>query len=245
MQALVTANAANEAVTTTLAIAEGTERQHKNVMELVRTYQSDLEDFGQVAFETRLNTQGTSTEYALLNEDQATLIITFMRNSDIVRDFKKRLVKEFRNMINMLNQRHQDPMDTLNDPAAMRGILLTYCDKLIAQEKVIAHIQPKAKALDRISTSEGSLCITDAAKDLQMRPKDLTNWLFTNRWVYKRANGNVWIAYQDKLKAGVMEHKVSTFTTTSGEERIQNQARITPKGLAFLAELFERVDLAA
>ena len=41
------------AVTTSLAIAEGTEVQHKNVMELVRTYLADLQEFGRVTFETR------------------------------------------------------------------------------------------------------------------------------------------------------------------------------------------------
>ena len=40
-------------VTTTLAIAEGTQVQHKNVLELVRTYLDDLKEFGLVAFDTR------------------------------------------------------------------------------------------------------------------------------------------------------------------------------------------------
>jgi phage regulator Rha-like protein len=90
-----------EATTTSLAIADGTEIQHKNVMELVRTYKADLEEFGPVAFETRKGEplpQGgfaKAMEFAILNEPQSTLIMTYMRNSDIVRTFKKRLVKEF------------------------------------------------------------------------------------------------------------------------------------------------------
>ena len=42
-----------QAVTTTLAIADGTDTQHKNVMELMRNYLANLEEFGRVAFETR------------------------------------------------------------------------------------------------------------------------------------------------------------------------------------------------
>lgn len=87
-----------DAVTTTLAIAEGTENQHKNVLSLVRTYLVDLQDFGRVAFETRpLETAGgvQNQEIATLNEQQATLLLTYMRNSVIVRQFKRRLVKAF------------------------------------------------------------------------------------------------------------------------------------------------------
>jgi len=40
-----------EAVTTSLAIAEGTDVEHKAVIQLVRTYQDDLEEFGRVTFE--------------------------------------------------------------------------------------------------------------------------------------------------------------------------------------------------
>jgi len=79
--------------TTTLAIAEGTGVEHKSVIQLVRNNQHDFEEFGFIAFETRSKTPGVrggkDTEYALLNEPQATLIMTYMRNSDVVRDFKK------------------------------------------------------------------------------------------------------------------------------------------------------------
>lgn len=91
--------------TTTLAIAEGTENQHRNVMELVRTYQDDLEEFGGGAFETRpfVTAGGTQKrEIAILNKPQSTLLLTYMRNSKIVRAFKKQLVKAFFEMAQAL-----------------------------------------------------------------------------------------------------------------------------------------------
>lgn len=88
----------------TETIALGTSNQHKSVIQLVRTHLGDLEGFGEVIFQTRLNPQGSPTEYALLNEQQSTLIIAYMRNSDIVRDFKIRLVREFYNLANQLRQ---------------------------------------------------------------------------------------------------------------------------------------------
>ncbi|WP_411390714.1 Rha family transcriptional regulator [Pseudomonas sp. MPB23] len=98
-----------DAVTTTLAIAEGTLNDHASVIVLARRYQSDLEDFGLVRFEIRPREVGQhgggDTEYAILNEPQSTLLLTFMRNTDIVRAFKKKLVREFWEMVQQRNQR--------------------------------------------------------------------------------------------------------------------------------------------
>lgn len=88
-----------EALTTSLAVADGVGNPHSTVIRLIRDNLSDLQEFGLVGFEIRprLNGQhgGGDTEYALLNEQQATLLITYMRNNDVVRAFKKQLVKAF------------------------------------------------------------------------------------------------------------------------------------------------------
>lgn len=85
-------------VTTSLAITDGVGNQHKNVMELIRNNAEDLNGFGGVAFETRtFETAGgkQKQEYAILNEQQATLLMTYMKNTPVIKEFKFRLVKEF------------------------------------------------------------------------------------------------------------------------------------------------------
>lgn len=82
-------------VISSLSIASQVVNQHKNILELIRKYKPDFEEFGEVAFETRLNKQGSSTEIAWLNEPQATLLITYLKNTEPVRKFKKILVHEF------------------------------------------------------------------------------------------------------------------------------------------------------
>lgn len=86
------------ATTTSMRIANGTQVQHKNVLELIRAYLADFEEFGGVAFETRpFDTAGgvQRREVAILNEGHATLLFTYLRNNDVVREFKKRLVRAF------------------------------------------------------------------------------------------------------------------------------------------------------
>lgn len=95
-----------DAVTTTLVIADGTLSDHASVIKLVRTYQADLEEFGLLDFKSE-STGGRPTEYAFLSEPQSTLLLTYMRNTDIVRAFKKKLVREFWEMVQQRNQRAQ------------------------------------------------------------------------------------------------------------------------------------------
>jgi phage antirepressor YoqD-like protein len=234
----------NEAVTDTPTLAEGTGNQHEAVIKLVRTYQGDLEEFGRVGFEiVPFETAGgaQSREIAILNEPQSTLLLTYMRNLPRVRDFKKRLVKAFFAMADQLRQPVLDPSRILSDPAAMRGLLLTYTEKVIALQDTIKEQAPKVAALDLIATrSEGSLCITDAAKALQVKPKSVLFPYLSGvaRWIYRRAGGKSWLGYQDKVQQGLLEHKVTTVKRDDGTEKVLEQVLITPKGLARLANVF-------
>ncbi len=101
----------DELFTTTLAVAEGAELQHASVIKLVREYLPDFEAFGLVRFEIRPRPAGQhgggDTEFALLNEQQTTLLFTFMRNSDVVRALKVRLVREFFRMRQALVEHQQ------------------------------------------------------------------------------------------------------------------------------------------
>ena len=85
----------NEPMTTSEILAVGVDLQHKNVVSLIRGHVGHLADFGEVAFQTRLNPQGSPTEFAWLNEGQSLFLLTLMRNSPVVIEFKKALIRAF------------------------------------------------------------------------------------------------------------------------------------------------------
>lgn len=133
----------------------------------------------------------------------------------------------------------------LNDPTLLRNALLTYTEKVLELENkvgeqvvVIADLSPKAAAHDLLSTATGSLCITDAAKNLQIKPSVLFGYLSGAGWIYRRAGSIAWIAYQGKLQQGLLEHKIKTIERPDGSEKITEQVRVTSKGLAKLAETY-------
>lgn len=241
MTHLVHFNDNGEPTTTSLAIAEGVGNTHKTVIQLVRQNLSDLEEFGLVAFEMAPRPEGQhgggSTEYAVLNEPQATLLLTYMRNNDVVRAFKKQLVKAFFELRTRVTA--QDPVAALSDPHTLRNLLLKHSEKVIELEAANAELEPKADALDRIATANGSMCLRDAAKSLQVREKDFLLWMQSHNWIYKRF-GTSWIAYADKLKAGYLEHKVQTVQRNDGSEKVVEQCRVTPLGLTRLSKHFEK-----
>jgi len=107
----------------------------------------------------------------------------------------------------------------------------------------IAVLEPKAQALDRIATeSEGALNITNSAKTLQLQPKKLISWMQANKWIYKRAGGKSWVAYQDKIQSGVLEHKITTVLRGDGTEKMAEQVLVTAKGLTKLSSVVQTLN---
>jgi phage regulator Rha-like protein len=99
--------------TTSLIVADGTQVEHASVIKLIRNNLDDFEEFGTIGFEIQ-KSGGRPTEFAILNEEQATLLLTYMRNTDVVRQFKKELVRAFWSM------RRQPSTDVdLTDPLAV------------------------------------------------------------------------------------------------------------------------------
>lgn len=130
-----------------------------------------------------------------------------------------------------------DPLVALNDPAIMRGMLLTYSEKVLTLETKVSELAPKAAALDIISTADGSVCISTAAKLWQVRPKDAFLWLSCNRYIFRRHSSGVWIGYQDKIQQGLLEMKTDTVERSDGTKKTVESVLVTPKGLAKLAVL--------
>lgn len=159
-------------------------------------------------------------------------------------EFTARLVDRWQQLEEQARQAF-DPRKALSDPASLRTLLLQNVEKVIELEGKVEEMRPQVQALERIAISEGSMCITNAAKVLQVRPKALFDYLRAHHWIYSRPGTAGDIAYQDKLQSGVMEHKVTVVTRADGSEKITTQARVTPKGLARLAKLFPPAASAA
>lgn len=212
-------------------IAELTGKEHKNVMRDIRNMLDSLKK-DRLSFE-RTYKDGSGREqmeYALDRE----LTLTLVSGYDI--PLRHRVVTR---LAELEAKPAMDPMQVLSDPAAMRGLLLTYTEKVLTLETKVGELAPKADALDRLATANGSFCIRDAAKTLQVQEKWLKQFMREHEWIYQRPMGHGWLAYADKLKQGVMEHKTTTGEKSDGSEWVDTQARITAKGMTKLSALIQ------
>ena len=93
---LVYMDGKKEPYTTSAIIAECAEVKHDTVQSLIRNHQEDFESYGIIGFEIRkLDGRGRPMKLYRLNEQQATLLITYLKNTGPVRKFKMNLVKAF------------------------------------------------------------------------------------------------------------------------------------------------------
>lgn len=84
--------------TTSDVIAQWTQNGYRSIQRTIERQITRLEKFGRVRFEiTPLQTKGGVQDHKVyhLNEEQATLLITFLKNTDTVADFKVELVRQF------------------------------------------------------------------------------------------------------------------------------------------------------
>lgn len=164
--------------TTSLIVAHGTETQHKNVMELVRNNLSDFEQFGRVAFETRpFETAGGTQhrEVAVLREEHATLLLTYMRNSDVVKRFKIALVKAF---FELRNRVMAAVPQTL--PEALRAYAREV-EAREAAESYVAELQPKADYVDQFVSPDDCLLFRTFASQINVGEKAIRELLVERR----------------------------------------------------------------
>ena len=164
------------------------------------------------------------TEYQLIKRD------TYVVVAQLSPEFTARLVDRWQELEN------QQKSVALIPQSFSEALMLAA--QLQAEKEQNA---PKVEAFDRLATAtEGAMNLTNAAKHLQMQPRAFNQFLFANGWIYKRTIGSAWIAYQDKLQRGYLEHKAHPVTQSDGTEKIYPQVLVTAKGLAKLSTMLNK-----
>lgn len=101
--------AGGEPYTTSEIIAAGTSIEHRKLRDTIRKYKTEIETFGVSASyqaETPSNQEGGRKAIGyILNEQQATFLLTLLKNTPVVVAFKKELVRQFYAMRDELARR--------------------------------------------------------------------------------------------------------------------------------------------
>lgn len=194
-----------------IEIAELTGKRHTHVMRDIRKMLEELE-IGETKFgSTYQNQQGKSLPAFNLPKRECLILVSGY-------NLKMRAA-----IIDRWQELEQQPQ-----------IPQTYSDAMrlaadLADENAV--LVPKARAFDVIASAGGSMCISDAAKKMDMNPKALFKLLSFSGWIFKRKKGGKWIAGQQQIDAGLL-----TVKTTEVDGILRSQTLVTPKGLTHLSK---------
>ena len=207
-------------------IAELCEKRHDHVMRDAKKMLAELEEAAPNFGGSYLGADGTSRPCLNLPKD---LTLTLVAGYNV--KLRKRII---------------DRWMELEEERANGGFAVpkTFGEALqlaADQYRQIEAMRDDVAAHDRLVRADGSLSITEVAKNLGVRPKDLFTWLSTNGWIYKRPGGASWLGYHSKTSVGYLEHKTTTVLRADGSEKITEQVRVTAKGLSQLAKLVPSV----
>lgn len=166
----------SEPFTTSEAIAIGAQVQRRSIDHLLMIHRSDFEEFGVLRFEMRKPPEGSKGGRPeiiyYLNEEQATLLLTYLKNTPPVREFKKNLVRQFYAMRSELLKRQverarlkpirRELTDVIQEVDDGKWSYKKYTDlayksvlgKNAAQIRKERGAPPKAKAVDYLTSDE-------------------------------------------------------------------------------------------
>ncbi|MEY2342087.1 phage antirepressor KilAC domain-containing protein [Acidithiobacillus sp. IBUN Pt1247-S3] len=122
-----------------------------------------------------------------------------------------------------------DPIRALSDPASLRGLLLTYTERVLALEAEVQEQAPKARFHDAVAEAINAQSIQEVAKALRTGPNRLFKFL-RDAGILMHNN----LPYQQYLDAGHFRVVEKQYFDRHGESNTYTRTLVTGKGLTYI-----------
>ncbi|WP_375639365.1 Rha family transcriptional regulator [Bartonella sp. MF74HXZ] len=214
-------------------IAELCGKQHAHIMRDIRQMLGELyPEGGQSKFgSTYLDKQGKTQNCYNLPKRECLILV-----SGYSMTLRARIIDRWQE----LEKQAVTPQIDYSSPKAMIGFLNYLQGQIDQKDTIIEDLTPKAMALESLQRHNGLFGLTEAAKILEMQPKQFILFLQKKGWVYRRAAGGNLLPYQDKIQKKLMDCPTITLQTASGIEKVIPCAKITAKGIGVLSQELKR-----
>ncbi|WP_375656123.1 Rha family transcriptional regulator [Bartonella sp. MR63HLJHH] len=214
-------------------IAELCGKQHAHIMRDIRQMLGELyPEGGQSKFgSTYLDKQGKTQNCYNLPKRECLILV-----SGYSMTLRARIIDRWQE----LEKQAAIPQIDYSSPQVMLGVLTYLKNENEQKDNIIANLKPKAMALESLQRHNGLFGLTEAAKILEMQPKQFILFLQKKGWIYRRAAGGNLLPYQDKIQKKLMDCPTITLQTASGIEKVIPCAKITAKGIGVLSQELKR-----
>ncbi|WP_375651256.1 Rha family transcriptional regulator, partial [Bartonella sp. OT172YNZD] len=174
-----TANSATTQTMSSREIAELCDKRHDNVRRDIRQMLGELyPKGGLLKFEgTYLDKQGKPQNCYHLPKRECLILVSGYSTA-----LRAKIIDRWQE----LEKQVVVPQIDYSKPEALLGVLNHLQSQIEHKDHVIAELAPKAEALEGLKRSDGLFGLIEAAKMLEVRPKDLTDYLRKHDWVYRR-----------------------------------------------------------
>lgn len=232
-----------QAVTSSLQVAETFEREHKHVMETIKNLTVENSAVKNFFHETTYsNSRGREYPMFLMNRDGFTLLAMGFTGSKALQ-FKLKYIEAFNTMEKQLINQIQP---NYHLPQNFKEALIMLAESVDENEQLKAEIEnnkEKVVLANAITTSDEGLMIEAAAKYMRQNGVNigrdrLFKWLRNREYLVSR-KGREWnMPTQKSLNKGLMKIHCQLDYDSEGDLRTNRQVVVTGKGLMYFINKF-------
>lgn len=235
-----------QAVTSSLQVAMGFEKQHKHVIEAIETKIQSVENSAHYklmfAEGEYSDSRGRQQRIYFMNRDGFAFIAMGFtgRKAD---DFKLKYISAFNEMENSLktqiSTQYQIPTK-LSEALRLAADLEEQNEQLQLENTIL---KPKALFADTVSTSHTSILVGELAKlikqnGIDVGPNRLFIWLRKNNYLIKRKGTDWNMPTQKAMELRLFEIKETVINRSNGDISISKTVKVTGKGQQYFINKF-------
>ena len=214
-------------------LAQLCDKEHRNVLRDIDLLNETYTHMGLPKIE-----QGYYTHPSTGSQQHREFLLTKEQSIDLVTGYRADIrIRINRRWAELEAQNSAPALPNFADPVQAARAWADAVEKQQLAIAQVAELQPKADALDVISTASNSLNLRETAKTLGVQEKKFVAWCIKYDWLYRDAKSKL-CPIAHRIQKGFLEQRAVPFTKPNGETGVSTQAMFTAKALTHLAKIF-------
>ena len=222
-----------QAVTSSLQVAETFGKRHKNVIQSIENMTAENSATKNMFAEGTYENRGKQYPMYYMNRDGFTLLVVGFTGKKAM-DFKLKYIEAFNSMENQIRN-----YGGFQVPSSMSEALQLAAN----QAKQMEEMRPKALFAEAVQTSKTDILVGQLAKILKQNGIDiganrLFNWLRENGYLIKQQGMNFNTPTQKAMDLKLFRIKENTIVHSDGHTTINKTPKVTGIGQVFFVNKF-------